>query len=66
MFERPSSKPEEAGRHSCDIMTPTIGTSQLCTPRNISDSLELCHAMGLMDGADRRRRKPVRHLQATV
>lgn len=47
-------------------MTPTIATSQLCTPRDVSNPLELCHAMGLMKGADRRRRKPVRRSQATV
>jgi hypothetical protein len=66
MSERPSSKPEETGRHRYDIMTPTIGTSQLCKPRYVSDPLELCHAVGLVNGVDRRRRKPVRRSQATV
>ena len=47
-------------------MTPTIAKSQLCTPRDVSNSLELCHAVGLMNGVDRRRRKPVRRSQATV
>ena len=66
MSERPSSKPEQIGKHRYDIIAPTIAKSQLCTPPNVSDSLELCHAVGLMNGVDRRRRKPVRRSQATV
>ena len=66
MSERLSSIPEHAGSHLCNIIARNIEKSQLCTPRNVSNPPDLCHAEGLMDGVDRRRRKPVMRPQATV